>query len=129
MHQADLDPQTLAHFGFTGSWVDAGVLTPSVLGALSARWAEGIDPHLEHYRWWAFCQYMQENPTLTAAQFDCLWELGCFDADQTMGCAMLFALVGRHDCPRALLERATASDHGALARKSRQVLVLRPDHT
>ncbi|SMB78260.1 hypothetical protein [Deinococcus hopiensis] len=128
MHQADLDPDMLTHFGFMEDWVEAGLLTRHVLDALSAQWAQGGNPKLEHSRWSAFHQYMRGNPTLILAQFDCLWKLGRADADPAMGHAILCELVRRHDCPSVLLERVAVSRHGVLARKSCQVLASRPEN-
>lgn len=122
MPEPDLDTESLAHFGFTDAWVEQGVLTRPVLDDLCARWADGTDVNLEHYRWSAFKQFLHANRTLTSTQFDCLWALGCSDPDQAMGRAMLFEVILRRDCPRALLQRAALSRDTALARKSQQVL-------
>ncbi len=129
MHQADLDGGALAHFEFTEAWAEMGILTSAVLDDLWARWAEGNDRNLEHYRWSAFRWFLQANTTLTTAQFDRLWELGCADTDQTMGCSMLFELIQRRDCPKALLEQAALSQHTALIRKSHQLLSIRFPNT
>lgn len=128
MHEAVLDPESLAHFGFTDAWVEEGILTRPVLDKLCARWLEGTDCNLEHYRWLAFEQFLQATRTLTSTQFDCLWDLGTSDPDQAMGRAMLFELILRRDCPRTLLERAALSQHTTLARKSQRLLALRFAH-
>ncbi|CAM4135999.1 hypothetical protein [Deinococcus marmoris] len=100
-------------------------LTHLVLCELCARWAEGIDFNLEHYRWSAFAQFLWTNSILTSTQFDCLWDLGTSDPDQAMGRAMLFELISQPDCPGTLLERAASSQHTALARKSQHLLARR----
>lgn len=125
MPEAAMDPESLAHFGFTAAWVEEGILTRPVLGKLCARWAEGADSNLEHYRWLAFAQFLRATRTLTPTQFDRLWALGRSDPDQAMGRAMLFELILRRDCPEALLERTALSQHTALARKSQQLLKAR----
>lgn len=125
MPETALDTEGLVHFGFTDAWVEQGVLTRPVLAGLCARWADGTDVNLEHYRWSAFKQFLLANRTLTSTQFDHLWDLGRLDPDQAMGRAMLFEVILRRDCPRALLERAALSHDTALARKSQQVLARR----
>lgn len=125
MPETDLDTESLVHFDFTDAWVEQGILTRPVLDELCARWTDGTDVNLEHYRWSAFKQFLHADRTLTSTQFDRLWDLGRSDPDQAMGRAMLFEVILRRDCPRALLQRAALSQDTALARKSQQVLATR----
>ena len=101
-------PRTNAlNLGFHHKWFSLGIIDAASFGQIVARYSDSDDKNAEHYRWRAFCDYLNAAPPpLFADTVRALYHLGDHDPDFTMGGAILFELIGLPECPDDLLELA-----------------------
>lgn len=102
--------------GFTPAWYALGVVTDEFLVRAWARWEAGEDPNTEHYRWWAFGEFLAARRPLLPDLAAALYELGAADPDSGMGGSMMAAIVHLPECPPAVLDAAAASGQRHLVR-------------
>lgn len=102
--------------GFTPAWFDLGVVDQSFLEKARAKWDKGDDPNTEHYRWWAFREFLAARRPLPPNLAVALYELGAADADSGMGGSMMSAIVYLSECPQTVLDAAAASGKRHLVR-------------
>ena len=79
-------------------------------------WDKGDDTNTEHYRWWAFREFLAARRPLPCDLAAALYELGAADDDPGMGGAMMSAVVYHAECPQAVLNAADASGKRRLVR-------------
>jgi hypothetical protein len=102
--------------GFTPAWYALGIVNESFLTRARAWWEKGEDDNTEHYRYWAFGEFVTARRPLPPELASALYELGAADADHGMGGAMMLDIVYLSECPRAILEAAVASGRRHLVR-------------
>jgi hypothetical protein len=102
--------------GFTPEWYTLGIVDDGLLGRMRSRWDSGKDPNTEHYRYWAFGEFLRAHTPLSPDLALALYELGNKDVDQGMGGAMMANIVYRPDCPESVLEAAARSGRRHLVR-------------
>jgi hypothetical protein len=105
-----------ALLGFTPAWYALGIVDQAFLARARAKWDKGEDNHAEHYRYWAFREFLAVHRPLSAQLAAALYELGAADADQGMGGAIMVDIVYQPKCPEALLSAAAASGRRRLVR-------------
>lgn len=107
-------------FGFTPPWYELGIANPDMLTQLRAEWDKGEDRHSEHYRFWAFRDFLTSTPVLSEAVAVAIWEMAADDLD--LEWTIRTYVVQRPECPPALLDAAVASGRKHLIRivESRQ---------
>jgi hypothetical protein len=108
---------------FSQEWIVLGIITPTKLKELEAKWATGEDPNTEHYRWGAFLDFVDSTQSLDADTAKALYNLGANDPDTTMGGSMMAHILRRKDCPKDLLESAAKSDERFLRKIANERLV------
>lgn len=89
-------PEQLMKLGYTGLWLDYGVLTLETLAQQYHTIQTDDDQNTEHYRYGTFRQYLVNNATLTDEQLNNYLQLIHADEDNMMASAAaqdLFALV------------------------------------
>ena len=108
---------------FSQQWIVLGIVTPTKLRELEAKWATGEDRHTEHYRWGAFLDFVDPKLSLDPDFAKALYDLGANDPDTTMGGSMMAHILRRGDCPRDLLESAAKSERRFLRKIANERLV------
>jgi hypothetical protein len=102
--------------GFTPMWFALGVVDDIVLTRHRAEWDKGQDDNTEHYRYWAFREFLAVRRPLAPDLAAALFELGAADPDQGMGGAMMADIAHLPECPPAVLDAAVASGRKHLVR-------------
>ncbi|MFN3651932.1 MAG: hypothetical protein ACK47B_20350 [Armatimonadota bacterium] len=102
--------------GFTSRWSELGVVTPDRLAELGRIFERGEDPHPEHYRYYAFREYLSGSRPIDPDQCEALYSLGGEDPDPAMGRAMMHDILKLSECPDEMRERAFASGESDLVR-------------
>jgi hypothetical protein len=102
--------------GFTPAWFALGVVDDAVLARHREEWDKGQDDNTEHYRYWAFREFLAAHRPLAPELAAALFELGAADPDQAMGGAIMADIVHRPECPPAVLDAARASGRKHLLR-------------
>ncbi|OWK45720.1 hypothetical protein [Fimbriiglobus ruber] len=102
--------------GFTPAWFDLGVVDQAFMEKARAEWDKGDDTNTEHYRWWAFQEFLAARRPLSADLAAALYELGATDADPGMGGSIMSAIVYLSECPQAVLDAAAAAGERYLLR-------------
>ncbi|MCI0457521.1 MAG: hypothetical protein L0Z62_11170 [Gemmataceae bacterium] len=105
-----------SRLGFTPAWYSLGVVDQAFLERARAEWDKGEDANTEHYRWWAFREFVAARRPLSPDLAAALYELGAADADAGMGGSMMSAIVYLPECPQAVLDAAAASGARHLVR-------------
>jgi hypothetical protein len=98
-----------ARLGFTPAWYGLGIVDEAFLERARARWDKGDDSNTEHYRWWAFSEFLAARRPLAPDLASALYSLGAGDADPGMGGAMMSAILYLPECPQTVLDAAAAS--------------------
>jgi hypothetical protein len=102
--------------GFTPAWFALGVVDEAGLARLRAEWEKGEDNNTEHYRYWAFREFLAARRPLAPELAEALFELGAADPDQGMGGAIMAAITYLPECPPRVLDAALASGRRHLVR-------------
>jgi hypothetical protein len=102
--------------GFTPAWFATGVVNDEILARIKVAWDESDDRNTEHYRWRAFCEFLDRQPSLSAALVTELYALGDSDPDPSMGGCMMARVLGTPACPRALIDAARRSNRTHVAK-------------
>jgi hypothetical protein len=89
--------------GFSGQWFALGLITKPQHQEFLVEFQKGDDPHSEHYRWRAFCNFLEKHSQLSDDLMRQLYRLGEMDADHAMGGSMMAAILRRADCPEDLV--------------------------
>lgn len=95
--------------GFTPAWSALGVVDQAFLERAKIEWDKGEDPNTEHYRYWAFREFLAAHRPITEELAIALYGLGATDADQGMGSAMMVDILYRPECPQSVLTTAATS--------------------
>ena len=106
--------------GFTSAWFEAGVVDEVRLSQIKVFWEQDDDRNAEHYRYGAFCRFMQSQHPLSREIAAKLYALGNCDPDSLMGGSMMAAILRRPECPRELLAAAAASGRKHLVKIARE---------
>ena len=101
-------------FGFTPAWYDLGIVDDALLCQLRSEWDKGEDDNAEHYRNWAFEQFLARHNPLAPELAVALWELA--ESDPDLRWVIRTEIVRRPECPESLVEAALASGLKHLAR-------------
>jgi hypothetical protein len=109
-------PEFARLLGFTPAWFALGVVNAGVLDRQRAEWEKGLDDNAEHYRYWAFREYLAAHHPFTPELAAALYELGAADPDRSMGGSIMAAMVRLPECPPAVLRAALASGRKHLVR-------------
>ncbi|HKT07083.1 MAG TPA: hypothetical protein VJR24_04225, partial [Gemmatimonadaceae bacterium] len=104
------------HFQLSAPWFSLGVVTPERLAAMREEWARGEDRSPEHYRWRAFCAFLNERRPIAHDVAQALYDLGARDADRAMGEAIMHRVIELPECPEPLVAVAEASGIRHLAK-------------
>ena len=102
--------------GFTPAWFTLGVVSDAVLMRLRAEWDKGEDDNTEHYRYWAFREFLAAHQPLTPELAAALFDLGAADPDQGMGGSIMANIVCLRECPQSVLDAALSSGRKHLIR-------------
>lgn len=105
-----------AQLGFTPAWFAAGVVDEVILERIKVAWDESDDRNTEHYRWGAFCDFLNRHETLSPDLANQLYDLGNSDPDASMGGCMMTRVLGMSGCPRSLIEAARESERHNVAK-------------
>jgi len=62
--------ESLNRLGFTEEWVDFGIVTEEYLLELYREILESEDKNAEHYRGWAFAEYLKSKSSLTNSEIN-----------------------------------------------------------
>jgi hypothetical protein len=103
-------------FGFTRRWFELGLIPAELLARMRVEWDKGEDDNSEHYRYWAFREFLTAHRPLTPELAAALFDLGAADPDQAMGGSIMADIVRLPECPVAVLDAALASGRMDLAR-------------
>jgi hypothetical protein len=106
--------------GFTPAWYALGIVDQAFLDRARTRWDNGEDYNTEHYRYWAFQEFLKAHRPLSAELATVLYELGAADADEGMGGAIMAAIVYSPECPQAVLAAASASGRPHLVKAAKR---------
>jgi hypothetical protein len=102
--------------GFTPAWYALGVVDEAFLKRARERWETGEDDNTEHYRYWAFGEFVAARRPLSPELAIALYRLGEADEEPGMGGSMMAAIVWSPQCPEAVLDMAAASGQRHLIR-------------
>lgn len=102
--------------GFTPEWFALGVVDEVVLTRLQREWNKGEDDNTEHYRYWAFSEFLKSNQPLTSELAAALFALGAADPDWSMGGSIMADIVYLSECPQTVLDAAMTSGRKHLVR-------------
>jgi hypothetical protein len=102
--------------GFTPAWFALGVVDDSVLAQCQVEWDKGQDDNTEHYRYWAFREFLAARRPLSPELAAALFGLGAADPDWSMGGAIMADVAHLPECPPAVLDAAVASGRKHLIR-------------
>ena len=102
--------------GFTPAWSALGVVDDAVLAWQRTEWDKGEDDNTEHYRYWAFREFLAAHRPLAPELAAALFELGESDPDWAMGGSIMADIVHLPECPPAVLNAAVASGRKHLIR-------------
>ena len=117
----------LLPFGLTAPWFALGIVNPELLERMREEWERGHDDNPEHYRWWAFREFVVNHGELTEELAAALYELGDNDADRSMGGAMMAEIVRRPECPGQVIQQALSSGRKHLVRLAQHRLRIEPN--
>jgi hypothetical protein len=110
---------------FNQNWIELGIITPERLNQLEAEWSQGEDTNTEHYRWRAFCDFIESKSLLDEKTARALYALGANDPDAGMGGSIMAKILQRKDCPKDLLQEAADSDQKFLRKIALERLTVR----
>ncbi len=116
---------TLRKLELTQEWIDLGIITRENLDELENEWRSSEDRNTEHYRWKAFLNYVQSNPSLADDVLRRLYRLGTNDPDPVMGVSIMAHILRRNDCPEDLWRQGTESEENFLRKIAEQKLAAR----
>jgi hypothetical protein len=102
--------------GFSQEWFDLGVVDDNLLKELEAEWNEGVDDNPEHYRYWAFREFLKTHSPLPPETTLDLFKLGDSDPDWAMGGAMMADILRLPECPAEVIQAAMLSGRKHLVR-------------
>jgi hypothetical protein len=103
-------------FGFSERWFSLGLVPDGLLARMQQEWDRGQDHNPEHYRYWAFKEFLAAHRPLDPRLAEALFALGDADEDQSMGGAMMGDIVRLPECPPIVLAAALASGRKHLVR-------------
>ena len=103
---------------FTQRWIELGIIDTEKFAKIKQKYLKGEDTSTEHYRWWAFDDFLQKNKVISEKVFYQIYDLGKTDPDYAMGRAMRFDVIKRSDCPIELIDLATKDKDKALSKRA-----------
>ena len=106
---------------FTKEWIEAGIVNIENFSQIKEKYLEGKDNRTEHYRWWAFTNFIQKNKTISKNTFYQIYDLGQKDSDYAMGRAMRFDIIKRLDCPKELIDITVKDKDKSLSNKALRI--------
>ena len=109
-----------ALLGFTDQWFSLGILTEDQLRQHGNTYETSDDKFGEHYRYRAFCSYLQVHRPLPASIAEALYELGESDPDPSMGGAMMADIIRLIECPASVSAKALGSDRMHLVKVAKR---------
>ena len=98
--------EIFGRLGFTPAWIDAGVVTESILRHFDHECERTRDPNPEHYRWKAFQSYVRHEQDLSPEGVEKLFDLALAEANDKLSAAMVGAVLNHSNCPATCLETA-----------------------
>ena len=105
----------------TQKWIDLRIIDHQNFIQIKDKYLEGEDGSTEHYRWWAFTNFLQANHNLAQDKFYQIDNLGKNDPDFAMGRAIRISLMGHPNCPKELIDRAIANEEETLSKEALKI--------
>ncbi len=109
------------NLNFTQEWIELGIVNVNIFSKIKEEYLKGEYPRAEHYRWWAFTDFIQKNKTISNSTFYKIYNLSKKDTDYAMGRAMRFDLIQHLNCPQEVIEIAIKDEDKALSRKASKI--------
>jgi hypothetical protein len=106
----DAESEFSTVLGFTSKWYALGIANQTFLHRARVKWDNGEDSHAEHYRYWAFQEFLRSNRPISPSLAMSLFDLGASDVDHSMGGSMMLDIVRLLECPEEVLAIAEASE-------------------
>lgn len=91
-------------------WLELGIVDVAGIQRDEQECRKGDDPHPEHYRWRAFCRFLDAQRSLAPQLAHQLYSLGEADADCAMGGSIMTAVLRHPNCPAELLQHGLGSE-------------------
>lgn len=104
------DKELARKFQFSEDWFEIGILNARSLESIEREFNESDDPHLEHYRWRAFSDYLKNSRDLTEDQIIALHKMSEKDPDTVLSGAMIRTLLDVPNCPASILNHYLESE-------------------
>jgi hypothetical protein len=95
--------------GFTPAWFTLGLVDDATLAQMKDEWEQGEDDNPEHYRYWAFGEFLKTHQPLSPETALDLFKLGDSDPDWSMGGAMMADILRLPECPAEVMQAAMLS--------------------
>lgn len=96
---------------FNQNWLELEIIDSDKLNRLKFIWEQGEDKNPEHYRWRAFCEFLQTKEHLDEKVLRALYRLGEIDKDKYgVGVSIRIEILQRENCPKDLFARALEAE-------------------
>lgn len=105
IHEDMATNELLQFFAFPSGWMEHGLVTEEFLREQHAFWETGVDPCLEHYRYRAFCAWIQSRSSITDEELEAWISVALADPDQTTSNAIIGRLLQWEALSKAQEER------------------------
>jgi hypothetical protein len=113
---AERDLEFARMLEFSPAWFELGVVNQEFLDWARSEWDKGEDENKEHYRYAAFCRFLENHRPLNAEIAIALYRLGHADPEPGMGSAMMVRIIFQPTCPEVVLSEAERSGERQLVR-------------
>ena len=121
MCQKLIEDSIFKNLQFTKEWIDLGIINNKNFIKIKEKYLEGDDDNTEHYRWWAFTDFLQNNQNFAQEKFYQIDNLGKNDPDFAMGRSMRISLMGHPNCPKELINTAIDSEDKTLSKEALKI--------
>ena len=108
--------------GFTPNWFELGVVDDDLILQYQRAWQTTDDRHLEHYRYRAFREYLNQACPLSETQCARLLELGEADPDLSLGGTIMANILKLPECPHSILRDALSTDRSHIVKVAKRRL-------
>lgn len=101
---------------FSPAWFEIGLVNQELLDWAKSEWGKGEDENKEHYRYVAFCRFLESHRPISPEIAIALYRLGDADPEPGMGRAMMVRIIFQPTCPEVVLSEAATSGERQLVR-------------
>lgn len=105
---------------FPPTWFAAGLVNAESAADFARFAAAESNRSVNHWRWLAFRDYVEENGPLSATMCAAVFLLGEAEPDAALGTAMMCSVLYQRHCPRDVSEAAADSERMAVRRAARR---------